>query len=165
MLQNGNCTSVLCVDGFGRSSWWFSGCYQQLSAFHVGWNILWGEDDVKFAGNRLDSVKERDLLFSTVALERYAIESFPKNAFFPARSDVDAVRFFLCSFEAISLQESPSSAASASDAGPETQTQTAASTDDASPNTLYSRNHSKVDAVHISLCAADIFSEVQWTAR
>ncbi|GLI70814.1 hypothetical protein VaNZ11_015717, partial [Volvox africanus] len=96
------------------------------------------EDDVKFAGNRLDSVKERDLLFSTVALE---------------------------SFEAISLQESPSSAASASDAGPETQTQTAASTDDASPNTLYSRNHSKVDAVHISLCAADIFSEVQWTAR
>ncbi|GLI70815.1 hypothetical protein VaNZ11_015701, partial [Volvox africanus] len=123
------------------------------------------EDDVKFAGNRLDSVKERDLLFSTVALERYAIESFPRMLFSRLARNVDAVRFFLCSFEAISLQESPSSAASASDAGPETQTQTAASTDDASPNTLYSRNHSKVDAVHISLCAADIFSEVQWTAR
>ncbi|GIL62328.1 hypothetical protein Vafri_16522 [Volvox africanus] len=92
------------------------------------------DEDVKDAGNHLDSVKERDLLFPTVALE---------------------------SFEAVLLQEELSSAASAIDA----KSQTTPSTDDASLNTLYSRNHSKQEVVHISICAVDMFPEVHWTAR
>ncbi|GIL63399.1 hypothetical protein Vafri_17444 [Volvox africanus] len=50
------------------------------------------------------------------------------------------------SFEAILLQEELSSAAASIDA----KSQTTPSTDDASPFTLFSKNHIKLDVVHIS---------------